>query len=371
MNKGMLTASGRPLLLTVALTATVLLAGLGVFGLAGCSSDEGDPPGTTAFPEPTGNVWLFDIWGTAADDIWVVGRPGIILHYDGSSWSLQQVPVHTLTDVWGTAANDVYAVGHDGKILHFDGNNWSSQESGTTADLFAVGTGPWGEIYAVGNNGTLRRKSGATWAETDNRVYWYSQNDTLLRDEDIRSLTTVTRFGIAGSDAIVVAKSDTAGHTWKKGSIEDPKRAWLTASWSDEEFSGNFLANESGRLFQYRYFPTTLTYAWAEISSPASIPAPITAMWVTPDGADQYFTTRWGRISHRAADGSSSENVHLDKIWYSGIWGTDNDNIYACGYNGTMIHFDGTEWTYFDVPLPSIIFKTPGPETDKFGRPLP
>ena len=53
-------------------------------------------------------------------NVWVVGRAGTIVHWDGAAWAVVPSPTTVdLADVWGSAANDVWAVG--GAILHFDG----------------------------------------------------------------------------------------------------------------------------------------------------------------------------------------------------------------------------------------------------------
>ena len=55
---------------------------------------------------PTG-VDLMAIWGASDKDIWAVGEAGVVIHWDGTSWSRTTTPVPdsaTLNDVWGRAA---------------------------------------------------------------------------------------------------------------------------------------------------------------------------------------------------------------------------------------------------------------------------
>jgi len=80
---------------------------------------------------------LNGIWGSGPADIFAVGDYGVILHYDGSSWSQMQSGVGDayLFDVWGTASDNVYAVGatkhgYDGIIVHYDGHTWASVDIG-------------------------------------------------------------------------------------------------------------------------------------------------------------------------------------------------------------------------------------------------
>lgn len=118
---------------------------------------------------------LWGIWGAADDDVWTVGGniPGdepILAHYDGAAWTLMEIPAldrdfDALFKVWGTGPDNVFAVGHYGVILHYDGSTWTQQLSGTTSDLISLwGTGP-SEIVAVGGRaaGVIARYDGSAW----------------------------------------------------------------------------------------------------------------------------------------------------------------------------------------------------------------
>ncbi|MDY7018536.1 MAG: hypothetical protein SU899_00440, partial [Chloroflexota bacterium] len=76
-------------------------------------------------PLPQGNL-LRDIWGTSSTDVFAVGGGGVILHYDGISWTLMNSgTTYDLYGVWGNSSNDVFAVGDTGTILHYDGTSWT------------------------------------------------------------------------------------------------------------------------------------------------------------------------------------------------------------------------------------------------------
>lgn len=83
---------------------------------------------------------LFDIWGYDASNIWAVGAD-VILYYNGSSWAKQTFPGSGITfrSVWGTAVDDVYVVGADGStryLYHWNGSVWSVLDSETTASSY-------------------------------------------------------------------------------------------------------------------------------------------------------------------------------------------------------------------------------------------
>jgi len=61
---------------------------------------------------------LWNVWGSAANDVWAVGNAGTVLHWDGTVWA--PVTVSTTKDlhgIWGSGPNDIWAVG-DQTILH-------------------------------------------------------------------------------------------------------------------------------------------------------------------------------------------------------------------------------------------------------------
>ena len=140
-----------------------------------------------------------------------MGRYGVILHYDGSSWSqmssitYNSLTLNTLMGVWGSSSSDVFAVGDGGTILHYDGNSWSEygaaappimalRESGvalhrmslpwspgalsctiTAADRSPMSLGVsnslygvWGssssDVFAVGNFGIILHYDGSSWS---------------------------------------------------------------------------------------------------------------------------------------------------------------------------------------------------------------
>jgi hypothetical protein len=127
------------------------------------------------------DVTLFGVWGPSPDRLWSIGfapdnsEPSVILQYDGSAWSPVTGLPESITDtshffkVWGTSADDVWVVGRDDIILHWDGQSWSEDKSGLDEDWVTV-TGRVKEsgtpdIIIVGgrNQGTILQKTSSGW----------------------------------------------------------------------------------------------------------------------------------------------------------------------------------------------------------------
>ena len=123
---------------------------------------------------------LWGIWGSSPTDVYAVGgipfpdrgEPTII-HYDGSTWELVDVPelmranVFAFCKVWGSGPNDVWVVGQRGAVVHWDGTEWTEVLIGASVDMISLwGTGP-DRIAVVGGrgNGTFYTYDGSSWQE--------------------------------------------------------------------------------------------------------------------------------------------------------------------------------------------------------------
>ncbi|MEM9493398.1 MAG: hypothetical protein AAGC55_29895, partial [Myxococcota bacterium] len=134
-----------------------------------------------------GSVWtaqetpttedLWGVWGSAPDNLWAVGGRGVaedqatLLHYDGTEWTLAVLPeierarVYAFFKVFGTSADNVYVVGQRGVVLHWNGIEWQELLVGASDDLVSIwGTGP-DRLVAVGGraNGIVSTWNGSEW----------------------------------------------------------------------------------------------------------------------------------------------------------------------------------------------------------------
>lgn len=169
---------------------------------------------------------LWGVWGASPDDLWAVGGTGqsgdlpVLIHYDGSSWStatiptLQKAKVQAFFKVWGTDANNVYVVGQRGVVLHHDGSAWTEELVGASDDLISIwGTGP-DQVVAVGGrgNGIVSRFDGASW-HTKSLAPMPGLNGVFLRTPEVIHvvgiLGTIARLDGASLELLDEAKADT------------------------------------------------------------------------------------------------------------------------------------------------------------------
>jgi hypothetical protein len=92
---------------------------------------------------------LAHVWGAAANDVYAVGNVGVILHFDGATWSPVAIPGETssFTGVYGTASDDVFLVTDNESLYHFDGRRWSPirplNSLGAVEDLWVSAAAIW------------------------------------------------------------------------------------------------------------------------------------------------------------------------------------------------------------------------------------
>ncbi len=147
--------------------------------------------------QPGEIAMLYDVWGTSGSDVFAVGgNYGEILYYDGNGWARMRrtEEEQNLYGVWGYSPTDVFAVGDDGIILRYDGETWSEMKSENTWPLYDI----WGsspeDIFAVGHAGTVLHYDGTDWTS----MYLGSQVlGTVLYDV----------WGSSGNDVYVVGES--------------------------------------------------------------------------------------------------------------------------------------------------------------------
>ncbi len=107
---------------------------------------------------------LYAIWGSAPNNIWAAGAPdshgeGVLVHYDGKAWRYLPAfkdEVRTVRAIWGWAADRILFAGTQGMVLAFDGKSFTALESGSIATFHDICG--WGkDALLVGGIGTVLR----------------------------------------------------------------------------------------------------------------------------------------------------------------------------------------------------------------------
>lgn len=137
-------------------------------------------------PEASATLAIFKIWGSSATDVWAVGSEGILLHYDGSTWTLVPTGLsdESLFTVSG-AGGVSYAVGgfSSGVILRNDGSGWVSDATGMVPQMNGVYAISAEEALAVGNQGSIWIRDADGWTEDTRKETVYQDFHAAWADE--------------------------------------------------------------------------------------------------------------------------------------------------------------------------------------------
>ena len=106
---------------------------------------------------------LLCIWGSGPRDVWAAGNNGLLMHFDGASWSsLPRQTTEALNSLWGSGPSDIWAAGNSGTLLHYDGKAWSIANTRTDGVIFKLFASGPRDVWATGY-GPLRHFDGTTW----------------------------------------------------------------------------------------------------------------------------------------------------------------------------------------------------------------
>ena len=272
---------------------------------------------------------LNGIWGSSASDIWAVGE-GIILHYDGKTWSKSQSNAFRLQGVFGLGPNDIWAVG-EATILHYTGApGWQSVGGLPVGGGFmrAVWASAANDVWVVGertvlNNGTLLHWNGAAWTQTDvigvnlHCIWGSGPNDIWVGGDFQGMLHKTTAWAPVDQkfNSQVWAVSGTG-----------PKDAWVT-----------------GRDGQMVYWDGV---SWTLRSAPVTY---YMRSLVSVGPSDVWALGEGGAIEHWDGTLWSDATRGIEVGFWADIHGRSADDIWAVGQGGISAHWDGTRWAKVDT----------------------
>lgn len=359
----------------------------------------------------------FSVWGSAANDVWVVGHTdNQVRHYDGSTWSTQSasapaaikdvwasgpdnaivvgdgfvsrwdgvawtvtaLPQRDLARVWGSGPSDVYAGGNSGVLVHFDGTSWRDVTTGCDIGISAIaGTGP-DDVYVVGN-GAILHFDGVAWALRGEPTSHQTLSVWPLSDRDVIASDDVGIYRYRGA-AWAPLSFRSVGARLLAVATAGPTEMFAVGS------SGTILRHD-GRAWSLepRITSARLSGAWASgpndrfaVGYGGTILHDDGSGWTTmPSGTTSWLFTVWGSgPSDVYAGGATPAGLlHYDGSAWSpvtgvspdpiqAVWGRASNDVYAVG-GGKVYHYDGDNWTATTIST-SNLFAITGNATQVF-----
>ncbi len=322
---------------------------------------------------------LLSIWGISSTSIYAVGYNGVIVHYDGLSWSRMDSPTSKkLSSVWGSSDNNVYAVGDDGTVLRFDGLEWRHLTGSNTYSTFDFRSlhGGGGRVYFLGRHDIFRAGQTSYWRtyETECGILvsspcewitsiWVSPSGNYWAAGGgySHSMYPETQYGfVMGPDSEGFNSTKCYG-IW--GSSDSDVYVMVNPSWDNVYGLRIFHYNGSGwhemtlpeqissirgsgttGLFGYTAGGSLYSYRdsiWTTVNIPANTPNG--AMW--GNTFDDITIIGGCDIAH--FDGANFELYGSNSIGAAmlrDVFPLSGDNAYAVGDGDGLFHYDGVNW---------------------------
>jgi hypothetical protein len=192
-----------------------------------------------------------------------------------------------ITGIWAAKQGDVIVIVNDGSAFRLVGGAWQAIPPPANGGLLAIwGTTKPDEVFASGAGGTILRFDGATW--------------TPMTSNTNRGLNAI--WGTSPTSLVAAGAAGTI-----------------------QQYSGsNWQAAPSTPLTGL-----TLRGVWTGGTR------------VVAAGWNQSVPTM-GITATR--EGAAWNTQAASAMYLFGVWGRADDDIYAVGSAGTIVHFDGTTW---------------------------
>lgn len=270
--------------------------------------------GSAFTTDPIGMGSVTSIYGTAANDVWVIGaynesgtnaQKSYARHWNGSIWetALPFASDGFVYALWGSAPNNYWAFTNGGGAYRWTGSSWGTVQPIDNGTVF---TAAWG---ASATN---------IWAYAGNRESHYNGgwSSTTRADFSARRVT-----GVRATGMLWAGGSDPGGNNPRVLHTDGTTAVVDTLS----------MDNDCHEVFGIWAGPNDV---WALSAGTLALGACTT----TP------------RLFHRAGTGTWGEELGVAG-WQNimGMWGSSNKDIYMAGRNAngdpTVFHYNGTFWT--------------------------
>jgi len=259
------------------------------------------------------------LWGAAANDVWAVGRAGTAWHWGGAQWSRVRLPSRaSFESIWGRAADDIWIAGSrtdadQATVLHWDGHAWSDARfSAGNAELVAGSDD--GKVWVAIRDGSVWSWADGAWKQ---QVRAECPTPPCFREAACGGACVWARFHTAGGGHLL--QPPPWSGTWDGRALVRGQKPPAPTGHTFGGTRASLLLLETGPL---------ASPSWSEVRR-----------W---NGA------RWTPLGKRR--GPLWIPRGIDKgVTLSALWGASDDDVWAVGTGGTVLHWNGTRWRSVDA----------------------
>jgi hypothetical protein len=271
--------------------------------------------------------------GYAPDDVYVGGSRGSLFRFDGTTWTRMTVfddPFYNfeILDLWGPAPGQIAFAERRG-IIWFDGANWGYVEA---ADENSFGM--WGlsfqEQFLVSAGSSTHWVNGV-------RARHFTPTEEPLFDvwgPAVTDLYAVGRYGVAAHF------DGTAWQALSQGNTNDIRDLWVNPADAIAVGERGVILRQNGSSWMEESVGTgyDLAGVWQQSGIAIAVGR------YTADGLDW----RQAILMNTGAQWMDAGPMGDAQRLYD-VWGTDPANVYAVGWAGEILHYNGNSWSILDV----------------------
>ena len=303
-----------------------------------------DTPGSdlTWFIEQSGtSAWLSSVSGTAADNIYVGGEDGTLLHSNGDGiWvSSGRATVDRISSLWVASRDELYAVVGGGNAQRRWGHVVHSTNGGAAFEIVMELDDPWHQVWGFdADNVFVARSEG--FRSTDHGASWMEMPASLagmsVRSVWASSALDIYFVGMGGRSQQGIRHSVDGGLTWADSTWLDNCEfgtAWGSGP-NDVWIGGNcatVIHTTDGGL-THSSVPNDEFGVFAPFRIFGSGPADVFILALTGAG-DHTDTTS---LLH-SKDGGTTWSVTTLPTGSAG-WSAGPRDVYIVGDHGTILH---------------------------------
>jgi hypothetical protein len=251
-----------------------------------------------------------------------------------------------------TRADDGWIVGSSGSILHYDGEQWEYMESPTDRDLYAIHMVSADEGWIVGDEYSLYHYEAGKWNEAD--------YPSTLEFEDVAHWNTSPRLSVVSADDVWLLafepfqSADSRynvevfhydGSSWTRQVRLTPLRVvdYYPRNIHMLDSETGWLSTDSALHWYYR------NGTWSEVQpedfyymNSLQLLGPTSGWSVGDDGRIASFDgTVWTSV-----DSPTDKDL-------SSVYMVDEQEGWAVGAEGNILHYDGSAWSQYESPTTS------------------
>lgn len=296
---------------------------------------------------PEGNDLEF-IWGSSGNNVFAVGgkfkyiegkpteEKGVILHYDGSKWSVNYYAPNYLNGIWGITGSSIFAVGNKGLALYYNGKNWSPMRTGIGNNLNGVWGNAVNNVFAVGDKGTILYYDGLKWSLMKSGIKGDLYGVWGTSEKDV--------YAVGEIDELEIGILHYDGLTWdvtKLVTTVTPLRGIWGTGYNDIFVVGSYqqIFHYNGKVWEKsEHNFGTLRSVWGDSGKD---------VYAVGYDSVSVYDGHGGLINR----GETAQNlVHYDGESWSrvdlkvnnpikAVWGSGPEDIFIVGDNGTILHY--------------------------------